>query len=119
MNQMLQIIPNAPVSSPSSFDSVFPQWKVRLSLPLLLRHPTSLLLGQPAPHRPCLLGSQVEGKVFFVFIVETELIALICVDDCQDSGDGFADVVAVQIPVSVSVFYAIQTFRDPKAECCN
>lgn len=43
-----------------------------------------------------LLGSEVEGKVLLVLVEDTELRALVGVDDCEDTGDGFAEVVTIE-----------------------
>lgn len=42
-----------------------------------------------------MLGTQVEREVFLVLVEEAELGALVRVDDGEDFGDGFAEVVAV------------------------
>jgi hypothetical protein len=69
---------------------------MHLLLLLLLRRQTCLLLCQSPPNSPCLFWSEIEGKVLLVLIVDSELRALVGVDDCEDTGDGFADVVAVE-----------------------
>ncbi len=53
------------------------------------------MLRQPPPHRSGLLGAQVQGQVFLVLVEEAELGALGGVDDGEDAGDGFAEVVAI------------------------
>jgi len=66
---------------------------MRLSLLLLLRHPARIFLRQPSPDRACLLGSEVEWEVLLVLVEDPELRALVGVDDGQDFGDRFAEVV--------------------------
>lgn len=41
---------------------------MRLLLPLLLRHPTSLVLGQTATNGARALGAQVKRQVFLVLV---------------------------------------------------
>ena len=68
---------------------------MRRLLLLLLRHDPRLMPTQPPPDRPRLLGSQIEREVFLFRVEETELLALVGVDDGEDAGDGFAEVGAV------------------------
>ena len=72
---------------------------------LLLRHPTRLLLGQPPPNRPRLLRTQVQRQVLLVLVVYTELSALIGIDDGENAGNRFADVVAVPSNQIVSLAF--------------
>lgn len=67
---------------------------MRLPLLLLLRHPRRLILSQPPPNRTSLLWSEIEREELLLSVEETELLALVGVDDGEDAGDGFADVVA-------------------------
>lgn len=65
-----------------------------LSLLLLVRHPTRVLLRQPSPDRSRLFWSEVEGQVFFILVEDAELRALVGVDHSQDLSDRLAEVVA-------------------------
>lgn len=47
-----------------------------------------------------MLGAEVERSVLLVLVEETELVALLGVDDGQDTGDGLADVVAARWHIS-------------------
>jgi hypothetical protein len=55
----------------------------------------SLVLGKTAADLAGLLGAEVEGQVLLVLVEQTQLGALVGVDDGQDAGDGLADIVAV------------------------
>ena len=67
---------------------------MHLPLLLLLRHDARLMPRQSPPHGAGLLGTEIEGSIFFVFVEDAELGALVGVDDSEDAGDGFAEVVA-------------------------
>ena len=75
-------------------DGIFPLWEVHLPLLLLLRNDCVLVLGQPPPNGTSLLGSKIERQVLLLRVEETELGPLVLVNDCEDAGDGFAEVVA-------------------------
>lgn len=62
---------------------------MHLLLLLLLRLQRSLLWGQPAANGTGRLGSQVERQVLgaFILIEQTKLVALVGVDDGEDSSD--------------------------------
>ena len=49
---------------------------------------------QSPPDGSCLLRTQIEREILLLRVEEAELLALIGVDDCQDAGDGFAEVGA-------------------------
>lgn len=68
---------------------------MHLPLLLLVAQNRRLVLRQPPPHRPRLLGPQVERQVFLVLVEETELRPLGGVDDGEDACDGFAEIVAI------------------------
>lgn len=68
---------------------------MRGALLLLLALDAGLVLGQAPPDRPRLLRAQIQRNVFLVFVEDAELGALVGVDDGEDTGDGFAEVVAV------------------------
>jgi len=52
------------------------------------------VLRQASPDGTGLLWAEVEGQVLLVLVEDAQLRALVGVDDCEDLGDGFADVVA-------------------------
>lgn len=60
----------------------------------LLQHRRTLGLAQTSSDSSRLLWSEIEGQVLLVLVEETKLRALVCVDDCEDLGDGLADIVA-------------------------
>jgi hypothetical protein len=66
-------------------------------LALLLCDKGSLVLGESSADGTGLLGSEVEREVLLVLVEETQLGALVGLDDGQDAGDGLAQVVAVKI----------------------
>lgn len=74
-------------------DRVIPLREMPLPLLLLLRHPAGLLLGERAALGAGELGPQVEGQVLLLLVEDAELVALVGVDDGEDAGDVFADVV--------------------------
>ena len=67
---------------------------MRRLLLLLLRHDRRLMPTQPPPDGSCLLRTQIEREILLLRVEEAELLSLVGVDDCQDAGDGFAEVVA-------------------------
>lgn len=78
-----------------------------LLLPLLLGDQRSLVLGESSANGAGLLGSEVEREVLLVLVEQTQLGALVGVDDGQDTGDRLAEVVAEKkIPLSVSFPYS-------------
>lgn len=66
------------------------------------------MLAQPPPNRSCLLWSQVERQVLLLGVEKTQLLALIGVDDGENAGDGFAEVVTVMRRGSVTNSYALE-----------
>lgn len=75
-------------------DGKLPLREVHLPLLLFLGNDGVLVLGQPPPDGASLLGSKIERQVLLFRVEETELRPLVLVDDCEDAGDGFAEVVA-------------------------
>lgn len=67
---------------------------VPLLLPLGLL--VGLVLGQAAAESAGVLGPEVEREVLLVLVEQTELRALVEVDDGEDTSDGLADVLAVR-----------------------
>lgn len=74
---------------------ILPLREMHLPLLLLIAHNRRLMLRQPPSHRPRLLGAQVERQVLLVLVEEAELGPLGGVDDGEDAGDGFTEVVAI------------------------
>ena len=66
---------------------------MHLSLLLLGRELSRLLFRQTPAHRTRLLRAKVEREVLFSLVVETQLMALVGVDDSEDSSDAFAQIV--------------------------
>ena len=81
-----------------------------LPLLLLLRHPAGLLLGERAALGAGELGPQVEGQVLLLLVEDAELVALVGVDDGEDAGDVFADVVTAGKP-SISMLLRLPRGR--------
>lgn len=89
-----------------------------LLLPLLLGDLHGLVLGETAAEVASELGAEVKRKVFLVLVEQTQLGALVGVDNSQDAGDRLADVAAVwrksrQLSGSLSVllFPVLRLFR--------
>ena len=68
---------------------------MRLTLLALLQRLLALVLAEASPDGASLLWSQIEGHVFLVLVEETELRALVGIDDCEDFGDGLSEVVTM------------------------
>lgn len=87
--------PNSPLpkkfSELTHLDSVLPLREVQSLLALLDSLESRLVLGQPPPDSPGLLGAEVERQVFLALVEDAELLALSGVDDSQDTGDRLAD----------------------------
>lgn len=68
-----------------------------MGLPLLLSLGllVGLVLGHAAAESASVLGPEVEREVLLVLVEQTELRALVEVDDGEDTSDGLADVLAV------------------------
>lgn len=66
-----------------------------LLLPLLLGDLHGLVLGETAAHGAGELGAEVERKVLLVLVEQTQLSALVGVDNGQDAGDRLAAITAV------------------------
>jgi len=88
-------------------DGVVPLREMSLPLLLLLGDQAGLALGECAAHGAGLLGPEVEGKVLLLLVVQAQLVTLVGVDDGEDAGDRFADVVAVTITRSVYVISSL------------
>ena len=68
---------------------------MRILLPLLLRHPSGLILGQTATDGARALGAEVERQVFLFLVEDAELRPLVGVNHCEHACDRFAEIVAV------------------------
>lgn len=79
----------------SYLNGVLPLGKVDLPLPLLLGLLVGLVLGHAAAESTGVLGPEVEREVLLVLVEQTELRALVEVDDSEDTSDRLADVLAV------------------------
>jgi hypothetical protein len=73
----------------SYLHSISPLWEMHFLLLLLLRLQRRLLRGQPTANGPGRFGSQVERQVLgaFILVEQTKLIALVGVDDGEDSSN--------------------------------
>lgn len=78
----------------SYLDGVLPLGEVDLLLSLALRLHGGLVLGHTAAELTGELGAEVKRKVLLVLVEETELGALVGVDDGENTSDRLADVVA-------------------------
>lgn len=91
----------SPSSSPSPLslclDGKLALGKVHCVLARLVRLLAGLVLRQASPDRPRLLRPQVQRRVLFVLVKESQLGALARVDDREHLGDGFAQVVATLV----------------------
>lgn len=84
-----------PFKTHLGLDGVLPLGEVDGALALTVGGAGSLVLGKTAADLAGLLDAEVEGKVLLALVEQTELGALVGVDDGQDAGDGLADIVAV------------------------
>lgn len=81
--------------SNSYLNGVLPLGEVDLALPLLLGDPGGLVLGETAAQLTGELGAKVEREVLLVLVEQTQLSALVGVDDGENTSDGLANVAAV------------------------
>ena len=65
-----------------------------LALALLLGDAGGLMLGETAAQLTGELGAEVEREVLLVLVEQTQLGALVGVDDGQDASDRLADIRA-------------------------
>lgn len=66
------------------------------------------MLTQPPSNRSCLLWSQIERQVLLFGVEKAQLLALVGVDDGENAGDGFAEVVTVTRKGSVTDPWALE-----------
>jgi hypothetical protein len=81
-------------------DSILSLWEMHLPLRRLLQHPCLIFLRQPPPNSPRLLRSEVEREIFLVLVEETELCALVGIDDSEDFGNRLAEIMTVNYVIS-------------------
>lgn len=74
---------------------VLPRGEVRRLLLLLLGHSAGILLAQSATDGAGLLWSEVEGEILLLCVEDSELVALVGVDDGERTCDRFAQVVSI------------------------
>lgn len=86
----------------SYLDGVLPLGEVDLLLALLLRLEGGLVLGESAAEGTGEAGSEVKRSVLLVLVEQTELGALVGVDDGENASDRLANVVAVE-PQQISI----------------
>ena len=79
----------------SYLNGVLPLGEVDLALPLLLGDPGGLVLGETAAQLTGELGAKVEREVLLVLVEQTQLSALVGVDDGENTSDGLANVAAI------------------------
>ena len=79
----------------SYLNSVLPLGEVDLALALALSGAGSLVPGKTAAQVTGELGAEVEREVLLVLVEQTELGALVGVDDGENTSNRLADVVAV------------------------
>ena len=79
----------------SYLNGVFSLREVRLALLRLLQLLGLVLRRQTTTDSTGLLRAEVERQVLLVLVEETELRALLEVDDGQGAGDGLAEIVAI------------------------
>ena len=86
-----------------SLDSVLPLREVPSSLLGLLSGPLGILLAQSSSDSTSLLDAEVERHVLLLLVVLTEGDTLVSVDDGEDAGDRFTEVVSIESQVSVRI----------------
>lgn len=79
----------------SYLNSVLALGEVDLALALALSGASSLVLGKTAAQLTGELGAEVQREVLLVLVEQTQLGALVGVDDGKDTSDRLANVVAV------------------------
>jgi hypothetical protein len=79
----------------SYLNSILPLREVDLLLPLLLGDPGSLVLGHTAAHLAGELGAEVKREELLVLVEQTQLGALVGVDNGENASNRLAAVAAV------------------------
>jgi hypothetical protein len=67
---------------------------------LLQCHSAGILLAQPPSNGSGLFRSEVEGEILLLRVEFSQFMALGSVDDCEDAGYGFAEVVSAESIIS-------------------
>lgn len=80
----------------SYLNGVLPLGEVDLALALALGGPGSLELGETAAELTGELGAEVQRDVLLVLVEQTQLGALVGVDDGENASDRLANVGAVE-----------------------
>lgn len=78
----------------SYLNGVLPLGEVDLALPLLLGGPGGLVLGETAAEVAGELGAEVERGVLLVLVEQTQLGALVGVDDGKNTSNRLANIAA-------------------------
>lgn len=65
------------------------------------------MLRQPSPNRTGLLWAQVEWEVLLLRIEESQLLALVGVDDGENASNGFSQIMTVESLSSVQILSAM------------
>lgn len=119
--KVLKTLP--PTHGFSYLNGVLPLGEVDLALPLFLGGPGGLVLGETAAQLTGELGAEVEREVLLVLVEQTQLSALVGVDNGEDTSNRLANVAAVQ---SKSVFWYLYgicmtwvIFERCAAICCR
>ena len=79
----------------SYLNGVLPLGEVDLALALALSNAGSLVLGETAAEVAGELGAEVKRNVLLALVEETQLSALVGVDDGENASDRLADLGAV------------------------
>lgn len=83
-------------SSSAYLNGVLPLGEVDLALALPRGDLGSLVLGETAAQLTGELGAEVEGHVLLVLVEQTQLSALVGVDDGHNASDRLADLTTVK-----------------------
>jgi hypothetical protein len=79
----------------SYLNGELPLGEVDLALALLVGGTGSLVLGETAADLTGELGAEIEGSVLLALVEETELGALVGVDDGHHAGNRLADIATI------------------------
>lgn len=85
-------------------DGILPLGEVSALLLLLLGDSAGVLGAQSATDSAGLLCAEIEREILLLCVEDAELVALVGVDDCEGSCDGFAEVVSNFHAMSVSCY---------------
>lgn len=94
-----------------------------LALLGLLQLPRGVLRGKTATDGTGLLGAEVERHVLLVLVEQAHVVALLGVDDGQDTGDRLAEIVAGTEESCVSflefLMFPAYSFCSPHPASCQ